>query len=304
MIDKKSEAALRLEQEVAEYKKRKEAADKKKEHAIQATDPKPMADIVPEVMAGFNRIHTLAEQFAKDIKTQADKVAHRPCPIHESEFMEIDLDATMVASRMTRGKFIPKWKPCHLCRHQNLVNERHGQWIRMGVPNKVAHATFDNFNAETPEQIEVLEKAKDRFLRSSGFLLLLGTHGTGKSHLAAAVLKRVGNGRFITHEELVGELRRTYEDGGREKMMEKYQKAPCLVLDEIIPKMKGDDIEPMLYRILAYRYDRDLITVLTSNEGLASLLEILGKKLEDRMAQNYTVAFFKWNSYRRTHREV
>jgi DNA replication protein DnaC len=231
------------------------------------------------------------------------------CEFHLGEYQAINLDETLRLSWIIDDPKLGQqlklaYHPCPLCFQERLVNERHKKWIKMGVPMRVAHATFDNYETDIEPKKDALAKAKKQAKRRTGFAIFCGEYGNGKSHLAAAILKEIGLGIFVTHGELVDELRATYEDGGKEKMIKKYQKTPCFVLDELDEKIKGDDVQPTLYRILAERFDKGLITVLTGNGDLATILRILGPRLEDRMAMNYSVATFTWQSYRRQHREM
>lgn len=271
--------------------------------AEEKSEPQSIASIMPEIMASLERAKELAIKYREDIEKKCSTLQTRECPEHDGQECEVDLEKTIEASRLACG-FKARYKKCPICHQSDLVNERHKKWIGMGVPEKVAHASFANFQADTDAQKAALQKTKDQFFKTSGFLILVGKCGTGKSHLAASVLKQVGSGVFITHEQLIDDLRGTYEGGGKNKLVDKMRKAECLVIDEIVPTLKGDDIPAFMYSILGYRYDRDLITVLTSNEDMKSLKDILGDKLADRMASNYTAATFTWESYRRKHKEV
>lgn len=294
----------RLEAEVKRLRESKEKEEAYKiEKAKKQSEPQDIADIMPDIIASLERAKEQAAKYRDEIKAQADSLPLRECPVHDGEECRIDLEKTIETSRI-RNTFAPRYLKCEICKQIDLVNERHKKWISMGVPLKVAHASFDNFEATTKQMQDALQKVKTQFFRNSGFLILLGKCGTGKSHLAASVLKQVGSGIFVTHDELIDGLRATYDGGGKNKLVDKMRKAECLVIDEIVPTLKGDDIPAFMYSILGYRFDRDLITVLTSNEDVAGLKTILGEKLNDRMANNYTAATFTWESHRRTHKEI
>lgn len=231
------------------------------------------------------------------------------CPMHDGEETRLDIEETLLAS-YAPDQLTPVYNGCELCIQEALVNEKCRKWIAMGVPKKTAHATFENYITNGQEgKVDALKKTKKQVARRKGFLILFGKYGCGKTHLASAAFKELGGGIFVTLGQLIDELRGTYDDGGKEKLVKKYQLTPNLVLDEVEKLGKSNgvdiqsaDIQPFLYRVLAYRFDRDKFTVLTSNEDLTTILAILGPRLEDRMAQNYSSAPFTWESYRRQHR--
>lgn len=224
------------------------------------------------------------------------------CSEHEHEYRLSDFELSLQLA--TAELFTTRYQPCPLCKREALVNEKFGKFLKMGVPLKIGHASLENYEHDIEPKKLVVKQASQILTRGSGFFIAVGKSGTGKSHICAAMLKWMGEGLFITHTDLADELRATYDDGGKTRMLAKYKKTKCLVLDEIDESVKGDDVKTMIYSILAYRYDRDLVTCLTSNHDLLTLLAILGKRIEDRMAQNYVCATFTWESYRRQHRVI
>lgn len=236
----------------------------------------------------------------------------RYCVLHPAEIEQLDYEASLDAG-FRNDELKPVYNACPECRHDRLVNEKYRMWILRGVPKKVAHATFENYITNGNEQkVKARSKVMSICERGSGFMILTGDPGTGKSHLTAAMFKTnyVENSVFITQADLLGLLRESYDSGGTEKLVKRLQKAPRFVLDELDESLgggdtgRGQDIGPFLYRVFAYRYDRDLITGLTSNHDLTKVLSILGPRLEDRMAQNYIAASLTGASYRRANRRT
>lgn len=296
-----------LSKEIERRKQRdRDAGEAPETLAVIKNPPVPVKDsvlsVLPLIKKTFDDLAAKRRDFEHDIANDLGGIEPEECPVHAGEFRRPDLEETIKASWQP-NKLVVRFGICPLCKSELLVNERHKRWITRGVPVKVAHATLNNYEADNDGKKRAVEAARHQSKKKRGFFLACGNPGNGKSHLAVGVLKEIGDGLFITHGELVDELRSTYEVGGKERMVAKYQTTPCLVLDEVIPDLKGSDVEPLQYRILAYRFDRDLITCLTTNEDVSSLLKILGPKLEDRMAQNYSIANFTWESYRKQHRE-
>lgn len=305
----KAESLSRLEAEVAELKSREDRGERdasarearEEMHLIKKgwKPVTPLATVLAPVLESLNKKAEEAKAFADSIREEIASFTPDKCIDHPDTDLWIDMDSTFSASWRDR-KLVVVFGDCPKCKEEKyafLVNDR---WRKRGIPEKIRHATFSNFQIDTPEKRRAWMKADiviDK--RKKGFLILRGKVGTGKSHLAAAGLKAVGDGLFVTMADLVGELRQTYSlNSDKEEMISKYREAKCLVIDELSKEIKGTDIPDLLYRILGLRYDKDMITIITSNESLSDIIDILGDKLTDRIKANYQVANFDWESYR------
>lgn len=262
-------------------------------------EPKPISEFLPKAVETFGR---LEEEF-KSLRAKFDllkkEISPRVnCLLHEQCTCAFDEEATF-ADYWRTGVITPRWGICTTEQQEILVNEKHGKWMRMGVPRRIVDATFENYEVHSDSQAKALARVKAYSARGRGFLIMIGANGNGKSHLAAACLKAKGSGDFLTQAELVDKLRASYDKGGKQQMMQVYQTSQLLVIDEIDIALKGDDITPFLYQILAPRYENDLETILTTNEDLDTLKSILGPRVIDRISANYVVATFDWESHRK-----
>lgn len=295
----------------AEVERRKQR-DIEKGKETKILDTSDMANATAMIDKKIKEMSDGLEAWKTETLAKMDNLPkQRPCTIHPTEIANFNSSETMRIAWKHRDrqyeKVTPIYDPCELCISERLVNERYRGWISLGVPRKVAHAYFENYEADTEAKRIALAKCREQAKKGRGFVILCGNPGNGKTHLAVSIMKASTMeylAHFITHSALCDELRQTYEDGGKKKLLEKYRKTRILVVDELDETVKGDDVLLLLYGILAYRYDNDLLTVLTSNHDLATVLRIVGPRLEDRMAQNYTVANFTWESYRKQHRET
>lgn len=257
-----------------------------------------VGDAVKECLAGLEAKAAESQKFFSKMREQISQIEIEYCAEHELQPLAIDDDQTMRMS-WKHSQLTICYKQCPKCAKSlevALVNEK---WSQFGIPSKVLHATLDNFKTDLVSQEKAIKKVKQQIDKKSGFLILRGTPGTGKTHLASAVLK-LQSGVFITEADLIAELRQTYADNeGQEIMVRRYRNAQILVLDELTTDIKGVDIPALLYRILGYRYDNDLLTVITSNETLEVILGIIGPRLSDRMKSNHTVITCEWASHRK-----
>lgn len=270
--------------------------------AVDMSNVKPIADLVTPIMNSFEKHAQRAAELGKQIDEYIASNGLERCEDHPDTELPVNKDKTFSEAWFS-GKFTIVYDQCPDClreRERILVNER---LRRIGIPDKVLHATFANFKLENEAQEIALEKAKRQAKRNRGFLIMRGTPGTGKSHLAAAILKEKG-GIFETLQDLIGKLRNTYENGGQEELVSRYRECPCFVLDELDKNVKGTDVQNVLLRILAHRYDKDMLTIITSNDLLSEIEDTLGPRLKDRMKADYKIATMEWDSHRAKRNET
>jgi DNA replication protein DnaC len=127
-------------------------------------------------------------------------------------------------------------------------------------------------------------------------LYLCGGIGTGKTHLAVAVLnelirkKRIPS-LFVTVPELLDNMRETYNKPGRDldEWMYAVQNADFLVLDDLGSERATDWVRERIFVIVNYRYREALPTVFTSNIGPKDLAKQLGDRTASRI-----IAMCEW----------
>jgi DNA replication protein DnaC len=128
--------------------------------------------------------------------------------------------------------------------------------------------------------------------RPSGFILLAGGYGIGKSHiLMAAINQAVADGHtavYATAEDLLDCLRQSYSsnDSNSARLFENIQQAQVVAIDEI------DRINPtawsdtQLFRLFNNRYEEHLygsghLTIMATNREVAGLDGYLLSRLRD-----------------------
>jgi DNA replication protein DnaC len=119
-----------------------------------------------------------------------------------------------------------------------------------------------------------------------GWLVFMGEHGCGKTHLAAAVANyRIRDGHPVVFKEvpdLLDHLRATYSPGSYvtyDQLFEEVRKASLLVLDDLGTESATPWAQEKLYQILNYRYAAKLPTVIT----MRTTIEEADPRLASRM---------------------
>ncbi|EIJ82089.1 IstB domain protein ATP-binding protein [Bacillus methanolicus PB1] len=145
-----------------------------------------------------------------------------------------------------------------------------------------------------------------RFLHGKQNLLLLGSPGTGKTHLATALgLKACEEGfevRFFRVADLVGQLEEALKEGTLQRVKRQIDKCDLLILDELgyVPFQKQGS--ELLFHIIADCYEHKSVIV-TSNLEIGQWNRVFGDNrltsaLVDRLVHHAHIIAFTGESYR------
>lgn len=143
--------------------------------------------------------------------------------------------------------------------------------------------TFENFQVDRPLLTHTAQQslrlaysmARDFAASPDGWLVLEGTYGCGKTHLAAAIgnacLARGEMVLFITTPDLLDHLRSTYgpsSEIGYDEMFDRIRGANLLILDDLGSENPSQWAGEKLFQLLNHRYSQRLPTVITTNVDL------------------------------------
>lgn len=177
-----------------------------------------------------------------------------------------------------------------------------------GVPQRFRDALFCNYECEGQQQRRALEVAQ-KFCsseRAGRSLILTGLPGTGKTHLACAIvhdfLSRRHQALFTTAIGLVRSVRDTYRrdsEISERDALRRLTKTTLLVIDEVGVQHGTEHEKTILFDVINERYQDMRPTVLSSNLSEAELGKFLGDRIMDRFAESGAVVAMQWNSYRR-----
>ena len=181
-----------------------------------------------------------------------------------------------------------------------------------GVPADSSGGTFENYVCTVPRQHDFLKKIREYAGNPIGFLTLIGSNGTGKSHLGAAILRNYlespghGTAGFVEFSKLLAQHRETYErrkdereeNGSGGGILRRMRALDMLILDEVrLPS--GNDAEPLLFELIHHRLNHYLPTVILTDVPQGELRQQLGSRIVDRLNQaSFAILSFDWGSYR------
>lgn len=222
------------------------------------------------------------------------------------------------------------WSKCPDCKEAEDANERmekaraemERQQAKLAamideacIPARFIGRTFDNFRVNNPGQESALSVAKEyaenfnKHLKNGTGLIFSGLPGTGKSHLAAAILQQImpGNsGLYITCMGLIRSVRGTWRkdsDKSESEVLRSFCNVPLLVLDEIGVQYGTDGEQTILFDVLDRRYREMMPTILLTNQAKQGFKDFIGDRSFDRLVETSRWVAFDWDSYRATARK-
>ncbi len=190
------------------------------------------------------------------------------CPICEGSGLHV----------VERGDGTRVAKPCK-CREarrsERMIKQAH-------IPERYAHCMLGEYATQFPGANRSLAAALVQarsFVKAYPFgtggngLLLTGSIGVGKTHLAVGILReliaeRGAKGLFVDYRELLKELQNSYSrnvDATELGILQPVFDAEVLVLDELGASKPSEWVGDTIGTILNGRYNRKLTTIVTTN---------------------------------------
>lgn len=134
-------------------------------------------------------------------------------------------------------------------------------------------------------------------------LLIVGSTGTGKTHLAAAIANRLVEvgivTRFGTFQNHLDKIKAEFDSSGERHYLDDIKGAPLLILDDIGKERQTDWTKSILYDIVNYRYEHLLPTVFTSNLQMVDLANYCGNAVWSRMYEMCDTIEMNGEDYRK-----
>jgi DNA replication protein DnaC len=159
---------------------------------------------------------------------------------------------------------------------------------------------------EIPPTITREEIEAATFVKKKENLVLMGTVGTGKSHLAAAIaLSLCEQGRhvrFYTATGLANILQEKYQRGTLNSFMSSLRKVELLVLDEIGFVTLHKEASELLFQIVSDCYEQKSL-IITSNLEFSQWNTVFGNNkltaaMIDRLIHHSHILVFSGPGYR------
>ena len=188
---------------------------------------------------------------------------------------------------------------------QQAAQEKIERYQKSGVPERYFNEALDTYKI-TNEMQATAAKAATNFLHAVKCgefksLVMIGNAGTGKTHLACAIIREAG-GKYRTAPDIVEEMRRAKSFTAAEteaEIIDYYGRVKLLVIDEIGRGISATDEKYVIYQLVNARYNTRKPTVLISNLGKSDCLQYIGVAAADRLVESAEICELKGESYSR-----
>jgi DNA replication protein DnaC len=170
-------------------------------------------------------------------------------------------------------------------------------------------ATIEQFDFTLRPELKravLLRFFDSSFITKASSLVLIGPSGLGKTHLSVALgTKMVQLGysvRFVVAQQLANAVVTAATRAERARLICSLISCDLLILDEFGYLSLDPQVGPVLYEIIAGRYEKGAM-VITSNKSLASWGELVGDTalmmaIIDRLLHHGEVFYLRGSSYR------
>lgn len=182
------------------------------------------------------------------------------------------------------------------CRNRDIAEQVRERLFSLSHLDELQDLTFESFEGRGRKGLGALHatsiemafnQARVYAQSLNGWLLLEGSYGCGKTHLAAAIANfAVSMGvptLFLTVPDLLDMLRFAYgaEDTTFEQRFDEIRNAKLLILDDFGTQNATGWAQEKLFQIINYRYINKLPLVVTTNLSLSEIEGRIRSRLQD-----------------------
>ncbi len=234
----------------------------------------------------------------------------------ETDPDEVDAPVDECPLCFDTGMEIVSGKGARICACRRLKKQT-GQFESVRLPKRYDGFHFHNYKAQTPSQTAALNRSlifvKEYPAVDQG-LLLMGTVGVGKTHLAVSILKglteRGFTCLFYEFSSLLKEIQDSYNattQSSELSVLAPVLSAEILVLDELGASKPTDWVRDTMTHIINTRYNEKKFTIFTTNylderpDAREDVLEDrIGVRARSRLYEMCKTVIIKGEDFRKT----
>lgn len=169
---------------------------------------------------------------------------------------------------------------------------------------------LENYLANTDEQKKVKANALkycqnlQKVFQNGTNILMIGSVGTGKNHLAAAIAREIylfgKEVVYCNYSEMMEEIRDALKEGKKQAVIKKYKEADFLIVNEIGKSYNSDAEHNWFFEILDWRYSdmKPSLFIFRIKDKESELSNYMYHDLADRLKESSAIFRMNWKSYR------
>lgn len=226
------------------------------------------------------------------------------CQIHNEQMVKVlGRDTCKTCAR----EFLRKSEAEHA---QELLESTRKKRVNAAmIPARHASCGFKNYVANTQAQQYAVGQCKkfsgDFVKGQAGNMIITGRTGTGKTHLACAMIRNIlhlgGFARYITSEDMANSIANawTQPDSSESTEIYRFTEYDLLIVDEYGLHDQHENRLKLVHKVLYSRYDAKKPTIVISNFTTDELSKNLGDRLWSRFQHDgLTVVECNWQDSR------
>lgn len=274
-----------------------------------------------------NELKSRQEQLTEELAFAVEGVK----PFHYERWQEIaeaaicDSHGEYSSSVLTGPEFrgVPgvKRSGCPVCiRHELAETESSLRSLQVagllndaGIARRFDSSEFENYRPVNQDAANNLTACKryvenwPNILAAGTGLVMTGSCGTGKNHLAVSMAKTIVRNHLARVEitdvmRLTRAVKSTWRNDSshsEDEVIGHYASLDLLIIDEVGVQFGSQSESVILQEIINARYESVLPTILISNLTFAQLSDAIGERAVDRITNGGSNRLvFNWDSYR------
>lgn len=184
-------------------------------------------------------------------------------------------------------------------KRKEIMNNPEPLLSKIGVGKRHLYCSFENYQGGDKIKsicMDIINNPRD--------LILSGSAGSGKTHLAVAILREwvrqqrikvnfiEGNGIFITVPDLLLQIRQVFNDRSDKseaEIVNKYSKVDYLLLDDLGAEKSTEWSITTLYTIIDQRYRQELPTIVTTNLTIDQIGQQISERIASRLSSGKVI---------------
>lgn len=168
-------------------------------------------------------------------------------------------------------------------------------WEAADIPRRYHSKTFESYATPDPLRAVARDFAHNWAMnfsldRRQPGLVIRGSTGVGKTHLAVAILREVALAGFSVlysnTTDLLAQLRASYNDDSEideNTILEEHARVDLLLLDDLGNENTSGWVQDRMYLLINRRYENQSPTLVTTNCSEQELAEKLGPRIASRL---------------------